>query len=80
MSSQEKFIDLAVAGSIPPDGIDDYVDAWHRASEGSENLASFLGLTDEEYRLWVEDATVLPHIVDARRQHMSLKSYLLSHA
>lgn len=79
MSSQEKFIDLAVAGSIQPDVIDDYVEAWHRMSERSEELASFLGLTDEEYRLWVEDASVLPHIIDARRQHVSLKSYLLSH-
>lgn len=44
--------------------IDNRVDRWH-AGEGKpgESLASFLGFTDEEYRLWAEDPDRIPNFI-----------------
>jgi len=46
------------------EAIDDRIDRWH-AGEGKpgESLASFLGFTDEEYRLWAEDPDRIPPVI-----------------
>lgn len=37
--------------------MDDLVDAWHTGAGPDQSLAEFLGMTDEEYALWVRNPT-----------------------
>jgi hypothetical protein len=62
------FIDLYVGGEVLPEEIDDYVDQWHD-NPGRRQLHDFLGMTEDEYSLWLRDPDVLPHIARARREH-----------
>jgi hypothetical protein len=65
MSSEGTFIDLALLGEVLIDEIDDFVELWHR-SDSKETLHEFLGMTPEEYDLWVEKPQSLPLILAAR--------------
>jgi hypothetical protein len=48
--------------------VDDYATAWHGSGdEEHRSLAEFLGLTDEEYSVWMMDSRILPEIAAARR-------------
>ena len=62
---------LAVDGYREPDEIDDFVSEWHDAESGLK-LHEFLGMTHEEYTLWVAEPDLIPLIVGARVQHRSL--------
>jgi hypothetical protein len=68
------FFELYSRGDIPAERIDDFVSDW-RASDDSEqrSLAAFLGLTDEEYDIWLMDPDTLPQILLARRTERRLK-------
>ena len=62
------FIDKCVSGEIIDlDTIDDWVDAWHTDTNGEEPLHEFLGMTWEEYGLWVCHPSVLDEIIEVRR-------------
>jgi hypothetical protein len=69
MSSPETFIDLVLHGDVVMDEIDDFVEAWHR-SDSDETLHEFLGMTSEEYDLWVEKPESLPLILAAREDRL----------
>lgn len=60
------FIDLAVAGQVPVDAIDDYVDKWHR-SPGDQSLPEYLGLSPAEYTRWVMNPRAIHRIIDHHR-------------
>lgn len=62
------FFDLYSRGDVSADRINDFIAAWH-ASDGNEqrSLAAYLGLTDEEYGVWLMDTDALPQILSARR-------------
>lgn len=36
------------------DYVDDLVDTWHTSDKSEDSLAEFLGMTAEQYKLWVE--------------------------
>ena len=66
MSETATFIELALRGDVMPDEIDDFIDHWHDAGlEG--DLHAYLGLSWEEYSLWVSDAESINIIISARR-------------
>jgi hypothetical protein len=67
MSSRRAFIDLCVEGKIPPADIDDFIDQWHETPEGIE-LHDYLGMTQEEYSLWLRVPDALPYIIKARHE------------
>jgi hypothetical protein len=46
------FLDLVLAGEARQDDIDDFVEQWHDG-DASCSLAEFLGMSDDEYALWV---------------------------
>lgn len=76
MSRQDaSFLELAVAGEVLLDEIDDFIDTWHDAPGGLE-LRDFLGMSREEYELYLNSADWLPWIVAARKSGMPLKSYM----
>ena len=66
-----KFVALCLTGLVRADEIDDFVDQWH-ASDSEESLPQFLGLTDEEYALWVEKPRTLQEILQSRANDLSL--------
>lgn len=65
------FIDLCVEGHVLPEEIDDYVDEWHE-SDSDEAIYDYLGMSQQEYRLWVHDPDILPFIITARTQGRSI--------
>jgi hypothetical protein len=68
---RSQFIELYLDGKVLPEDIDDYVDKWH-ASPGGREIYEFLGMSEEEYSLWLRDPDVLPHIARARRENKPL--------
>jgi hypothetical protein len=69
--SRHTFIELALNGEALPDEIDDFVDAWHEDS-GEEELDEFLGMTPEEYSLWITNPDFIEIILAARYNHEAL--------
>lgn len=68
MSDERSFIQLAIDGYVMLDEIDDYVDQWHEKAPPLE-LHDFLGLTWQEYSLWVAHPDNLSIVIAARREH-----------
>lgn len=72
------FITACVKGRAHLRKIDDYIDAWHEGKAGiDQELHEFLGMTGEEYALWVERPEVLPFIVIAHRSGKSVQDVVL---
>jgi len=70
MSEQRNFISLALAGKVTPDQIDDYVGKWHDNSSGLA-LHEYLGLTCEEYGVWLSNPDQLLEILANRKSNLS---------
>jgi hypothetical protein len=66
MSRTRSFVDLCLAGEASMEEIDDFVDAWHATPEGKD-LHDYLGMTEDEYSLWLRAPDTLPCILKARR-------------
>lgn len=72
------FISACAKGRAHLRKIDDYIDAWHEGNAGiNQELHQFLGMSAEEYALWVERPEVLPFIVIARRSGKSVQEIIL---
>jgi hypothetical protein len=67
MSSQRAFIELCLEGKVVSDDIDGFVDRWHETPAGRE-LHDYLGMTPEEYSLWVRVPDALTYIIKARHE------------
>ena len=72
MSSHPKFLDLCLEGKAVFDDIDDFIDQWHETPQGYE-LHDYLGMTNEEYSLWLRAPEALAYIIKARREMQPLK-------
>lgn len=66
------FLDMVLAGGAQPDDIDDFVDRWHEGSD-SRPLAEALGMSADEYALWVDRSDALGLIIEARSAGMRLE-------
>lgn len=77
------FIDLYSEGYVMADEIDDFIDIWHEQEPETSGpqmpLSAFLGMTPEEYEAWVHDPLILPHIIRARREGLSLDEVTHQH-
>lgn len=62
MFDQSTFVEKCMRGEVLPEEIDGFIDKWHDGGSGEE-LHEFLGMSWEEYSLWVADADVLPSII-----------------
>lgn len=62
---------LALRGDAMSDEIEDFVEAWH-GSESNEEIYDFLGMTWEEYSLWMTDPDFIELIIYARRSQRPL--------
>ncbi len=74
------FVDDVLAGRAAMADIDDYIDRWHDAPEGSPiavtELHDYLGMSWEEYRLWGERPESLRFILSARRAELPVTEVL----
>ena len=75
MSEHRTFVERALAGEISGLDIDDEIERWHE-SAGGESLAAWLGMSDEEYQLFVEQPDALGLILNARRQGRGIRELL----
>jgi hypothetical protein len=65
------FLDRYLNGEVLADDIDDFIDRWH-AGPSDQELHDFLGLSREEYSLWLRNPEALPHIARSRREGVPL--------
>jgi len=73
--SKQTFMDACLAGDALYEEIDDYFVEWHN-SDSDETVYEFLGMTEEEYGLWVENDSVLKSIFYARRNGISIMDFI----
>jgi hypothetical protein len=69
--NRASFFDLYSQGHALADEIDDFIDQWHEGADSATRsmpLHEYLGLTREEYEIWVLNPDVLPHVLIARRE------------
>jgi hypothetical protein len=76
------YMDVLLRGEILMQDIDDFIDAWHDAPEGSVassmSLAEYLGMTEDEYQLWVEHPSSLRFIAATHRAKQPVGALLAS--
>jgi hypothetical protein len=76
------YMDRLLRGEALMQDIEDFIDAWHDASDGSTasemSLAQYLGMTEDEYRLWVEMPSALGFIAAAHRARQPVEALLAS--
>ena len=83
MFETTSFIEQALSGSIlnVDEAVEDAIDEWHdrngvgRTGEAS-TLADWLGMTEDEYALFVEQPSALKEILMAHRYHLSVRELL----
>jgi hypothetical protein len=74
--SSERYIDAVLAGDALWTDIDDWIRRWH-AGEGAEHeLHEFLGMTWDEYCVWVEQPAILRAVIAARESGKSVAEVL----
>lgn len=66
--TEPTYIQKCIAGEALPDEIDDHVDRWHAGEGQGISLAEYLGLTDAEYKAWVEDPEALTGILASKEK------------
>ena len=76
MSRRQTFMALCLKGKVELDTIDNYVDQWHETPSKLE-LHDYLGMTREEYSLWLRVPDALPYIIKARREKQPLSDMVL---
>ena len=74
--SDKPFILKCIEGDALLTDIDDFIDEWHEIEPQTGTLHDFLGMTWEEYSLWVADPDVLPHVVTAHKEDVPLGELL----
>lgn len=55
--------------------IDDYVEKWHNSIQ-DVTVHEFLGMTEEEYFLWVDNDFMLKFIIKAHQENKSIDEIL----
>src|SRR6266478_5369699 len=76
MSSKRSIVERLLSGEeCELSRIDDEIDAWHEA-DTTIPLHEWLGLTADEYQLYVEKPASIRVILAARHQNRSLKELL----
>lgn len=68
---EENFVNLCARGELLLDDIDDVIDRWHD-SDSDDEIYEYLGMTKQEYRMWVHDPDILPFVITARTQGRSI--------
>jgi hypothetical protein len=74
------FLELYAAGNVAAEDIDDFIDAWHESdAKEKRTLAQFLGMTEDEYTVWLASRKALPMIAAAQREGRALTDVVAEH-
>jgi len=72
------FFTLFGLGLVDKDRIHDFVDAWHESGDDEKRtLEDYLGMTDEEYSVWLMAPNALPVILAARRDKRPIRETIV---
>ena len=66
------FLEMVLSGDAKSEDVDDFVDRWHEGRD-ARTLAEAMGMSDDEYALWVEKSDALALIIEARTAGMRLE-------
>lgn len=69
------FVDDVISADAILDEIDDYLNDWHNSNTDA-TVYEYLGMTEEEYFLWVENDYLLKYIISAHEQSKSITEVL----
>ena len=67
VNETDLFVSRFLAGAATAEDIDDCVAAWHE-SDSDVSLAVWLGMTEEQYRVWVEHPDQLGSVLRRARR------------
>jgi hypothetical protein len=67
------FLDAVLSGNAFLEEIDDFVDAWHNSDSDLE-IYDYLGLSFDEYSIWVEQPQLLSMVINSKRFKKSLET------
>lgn len=74
--SGRHFVEACLAGEALDRDVDDWVDNWHDSGGAPMglpvSLAEYLGMTEREYSLWVEEPHTLRSVIAARMLQVDL--------
>jgi hypothetical protein len=74
------FLGLYAARNVEAEDIDDFIDAWHESDTSEKRpLAEFLGMTEDEYTVWLASRKALPLIAAARHERRTLTDVVAEH-
>ncbi len=73
--TRKTFIDLCISGEASPEDIHAFIREWHE-SDSAEPLEKYLGMSFEDYALWVKDSKLLKYIISAHKNNVPLSSVL----
>jgi hypothetical protein len=76
-NARRSFLQRYLNGELSAEDIDGFIDEWHEKPGGKE-IFEFLGMTKEEYSLWLCDPDGLAEIGQARRAEVSLIGFVCS--
>lgn len=69
------FMKDCLEGDALLEDIEEYIEAWH-LSDSNMEIYEFLGMTLEEYFVFLEDESMLKTIFYAREQNISISDFL----
>ncbi len=74
------FLELYRGGHVTAQQIGDFIEAWHDSGESEQRpLSEFLGMTEDEYTVWMASRKALPTIIAARQQGRPLVELVAEH-
>ncbi len=71
----ENFVSKCISADAIIDEIYDYIDKWHDEDTNLQ-VYEYLGMTKDEYYLWLKDEYVLKFIIEAHRLNRDVTEYL----
>lgn len=66
------FISLCAKGLADLDEINDYIDAWHTSPSNPLHLHTFLGMSLEDYNIWMFNPAYLTSVVKDRKEQLNI--------
>jgi len=66
------FISDCITGDALMQEVDDYIAKWHEDESGAD-LHNFLGMTNKEYALFIEDENYLGLIISAHKDKIDIE-------
>lgn len=73
------FFALFAEGRAAREDIHDFIETWHDSEEDGRSLSEFLGMTEEEFSVWIMDYDTLPLISAAQGGEAPLRDLVAKH-